>query len=146
MTRAYSSKTAMSNRCRIASHQALLGFAIAVATVGCSQPKFYPVRGKVIVFAVGPLTKGEIRFRPVSRPNLVAAGQIQKDGTFSLSTLEHGEGVLEGDCQVAIIVEPTDGKRPIADRYSDYSTSGLNYTVAPREENYFILDVKKSGN
>jgi len=131
---------------RLAFQHTVFGLAIVLATVGCSQPKFYPVRGKVIVFAVGPLTKGEIRFRPVSRPNLVAAGQIQKDGTFSVSTPEHGEGVLEGDCQVAIIVEPTDGKRPIADRYSDYSTSGLSYTVAPREENYFILDVKKSGN
>ncbi len=123
-----------------------LALAVVLATVGCSKPKFYPVRGKVIVFAVGPLTDGEIRFRPVSRPKLVATGQVQKDGTFSLSTPDHGEGVLEGDCQVAIVVDTTSGKRPIADRYSDYSTSGLSYTVAPRDENFFILDVKKPGN
>ena len=133
-------------RCSIAPQHTVLGLAIALAITGCSQPKFYPVRGKVIIFAVGPLTDGEIRFRPVSRPNLVATGKVQKDGTFSLSTPDHGEGVLEGDCQVAIVVEPASGKRPIAERYSDYSTSGLSYTVAPREENYFILDVKKSGN
>jgi hypothetical protein len=123
-----------------------LGLAIVLTIAGCSQPKFYPVRGKVIIFAVGPLTEGEIRFRPVSRPNLVASGKIQKDGTFSVSTPEHGEGVLEGDCQVAIVIDPSSGKRPIAERYSDYSTSGLSYTVAPREENFFILDVKKAGN
>jgi hypothetical protein len=118
----------------------------ALATLGCSKPKFYPARGKVIVFAVGPLTEGEIRFRPVSRPNLVATGQVQKDGTFSLSTPGQGEGVLEGDCQVSIVVNPASGKRPIAERYGDYSTSGLSYTIAARDENYFILDVKKSGN
>jgi hypothetical protein len=110
---------------------------------GCSEPKFYPVRGKVIVFAVGPLTEGEIRFRPVARPSLIATGQIQRDGTFSLSTPGHSEGVLEGDCQVAIIVEPKNGKQPIADRYRDYATSDLSYTIYPRDENYFILDVKK---
>jgi len=130
----------------ITPNLAVLCLATALAAVGCSEPKFYPVRGKVIVFAVGPLTEGEIRFRPVSRPKLVASGKIQKDGTFSVSTPDHGEGVLEGDCQVAIVVEPTAGKRPIAERYGDYSTSGLGYTIAPREENYFILDVKKAGN
>src|SRR6266576_1996672 len=83
-----------------------LACAVAAALcliAGCSQPKFYPVRGKVIIFAVGPLTEGEIHFRPVSRPSLVASGKIQKDGTFSVSTPGHGEGVLEGDCQVEII-------------------------------------------
>ena len=53
---------------------------------GCSEPKFYPTRGKIILYGVGPLTEGEIRFRPVSKPSLVASGQIQKDGTFSVST------------------------------------------------------------
>jgi hypothetical protein len=112
---------------------------------GCSEPKFYPARGKIVIFAVGPLTQGEIRFRPVSRPSLVATGQVQKDGSFTMSTPGHGEGVLEGDCQVEIIVDSGSGRRPIAERYGSYSTSGLSYTIAPREENYFILDVKKSG-
>jgi hypothetical protein len=135
----------MSDRRRIHPHLIVLGLAIALLNAGCNQPKFYPVRGKIIIFAVGPLSQGEIRFRPVARPNLVASGQIQKDGTFSVSTPGHGEGVLEGDCQVAIIVESAGGKRPIAERYGDYSTSGLTFTVAPREENFFILDVKKPG-
>jgi len=78
------------------------------------------------------------RATPWSCQNRLTAG--------ARSTPDHGEGVLEGDCQVAIIVEPANGKRPIAERYGDYSTSGLSFTVAPREENFFILDVKKSGN
>jgi hypothetical protein len=124
----------------------LLALLAATGATGCSEPKFYPVRGKVIIFAVGPLSEGEIRLRPESKPSLVAIGQIQKDGTFSVSTPGHGEGALEGDCQVAIVVEPKNGKRPIADRYGDYSTSDKNFTVYPREENYFILDVKKPGS
>src|SRR4051812_18164570 len=101
---------------RLVSVTALCLFA------GCSEPKFYPVRGKIVIFAVGPLTQGEIHFRPVSRPSLVATGQIQKDGSFTMSTPGHGEGVLEGDCQVEIIVDPGTGKRPIAERYGTYST------------------------
>jgi hypothetical protein len=124
-------------------------FAVAIAAAlifpGCSEPKFYPVRGKIVIFAVGPLTEGEIHFRPLARPSLVATGQIQKDGSFSMATPGHGDGVLVGDCQVEIVVNPGSGKRPIAERYSSYSTSGLNYTITPRDENYFILDVKKSG-
>jgi hypothetical protein len=123
---------------------ALLAAALALLP-GCTKPKFYPVRGKVVVFAVGPLTDGEIRFRPRSRPDLVATGRIQKDGSFSISTPGHGDGALEGDCQVAIVVDPAAAKRPIAERYADFATSGLNFTIAPRDENYFILDVKKAG-
>jgi hypothetical protein len=123
-----------------------IGLATLLCLVGCSEPKFYPARGKIIVFGVGPLKEGEIRFRPKSRPSLVATGQIQKDGTFSVSTPGHGEGVQEGDCQVAIVIDPATGKRPIAERYADFNTSDLNYTIVAREENYFILDVKKSGN
>jgi hypothetical protein len=114
---------------------------------GCSKPKFYPVRGDVIVFGVGPLKEGEVQFRPVKRPDLVASGKIQKVGNaykFSLSTPNHGEGVLEGDCHVAIIVQPKDGKRAIAERYSDFTKSDMLYTVAARDENYFTFDVKKN--
>jgi hypothetical protein len=128
------------------SRRFFIGLATLLCLAGCSEPKFYPARGKIIVFGVGPLKEGEIRFRPKSRPNLVATGQIQKDGTFSVSTPGHGEGVLEGDCQVAVVVDSASGKRPIAERYADFATSDLNYTIVAREENYFILDVKKSGN
>jgi hypothetical protein len=81
--------------------------ALIVGLSGCSEPKFYPARGKIIVYGVGPLKEGEIQIRPKARPNLVATGKIQKDGTFSVSTPGHGEGVLEGDCQVAIVSSGT---------------------------------------
>lgn len=119
---------------------------LMLCSIGCSKPKFYPVRGNIIVFGVGPLKSGEIRFRPNKNPALVASGKIQSDGTFSLSTPGHGEGVLEGDCQAAIVFDAQGGKTPIAERYADYATADLNFTILPRDENYFILDVKRAGN
>ncbi len=118
-------------------------FGLVVCS-GCSEPKFYPVRGEIVIFGVGPLREGEVQFRPLKRPDLVASGKVQKNGKFSLATPNHGEGVLEGDCQVAIVVEAKDGKRPIAERYSDFDKSDMLYTVAPRDENYFIFDAKRN--
>jgi hypothetical protein len=123
----------------------MIGLAALLACAGCSKPKFYPTRGKVIVYGVGPLKEGEIRIRPKKNHSLVATGEIKKDGTFSASTPGHGEGVLEGDCEVAIVFNSPSGKRPIAERYSDFSTSGLNFSIARPDENYLMFDVKKSG-
>jgi len=123
----------------------VMGLAAVLAAGGCSEQKFHPTRGKVIVYGVGPLKEGEIRIRPKKNHSLVATGQIQQDGTFSVSTPGHGEGVLEGDCEVAIVFNSPGGKRPIAERYSDFSTSGLNFTISRPDENYLMFDVKKSG-
>jgi len=118
-------------------------FALIVFT-GCSEPKFYPVRGEVVIYGVGPLKEGEVQFRPLKRPDLIATGKVQKDGKFSVSTPKHGEGVLEGDCQVAIVVEPKDGKRPIAERYGDFSKSDKLFTITARDENYCMIQVTKN--
>jgi hypothetical protein len=117
------------------------GLILLAALVGCSEPKFYPTRGEVMT-GRGPLTAGEVRFRPVKRPDLVASGKIQKDGKFTLSTPGHGEGVLEGDCQAVVFA--VDGGPRVASRFSDYDTADLNFTVTPRDENYFILELRAS--
>jgi len=122
---------------------AMIGLAVVLGAGGCSEAKFYPTRGKIVVYGVGPLKEGEIRIRPNSKPSLVASGKIQKDGSFSVETPGHGEGVLEGDCQVAIVVEAKGGKRAIAERYGDFDTAELNFTIERRKENYLQLDVKK---
>jgi hypothetical protein len=111
---------------------------------GCGEQKFYPVRGKIIILGVGPPTEGEVRFRPVSHPNLVATGAIQKDGTFTLATPPHGEGVVEGVCKAIVVVPSRNGKPVIHERYADYDTADLQFTVTartPPEENFFIFDL-----
>jgi hypothetical protein len=127
------------------SYRLLLAGSFALVIVaGCSEPKFYPVRGEVVIFGVGPLREGEVRFRPNKRPDLIATGKVQKDGKFSVSTPNHGEGVLEGDCQVAIVVEPKDGKRPIAERYADFNKADKSFTITARDENYCMIQVTKN--
>jgi len=62
-----------------------------------------------------------------------------------LSTPGHEEGVLQGDCQVAIVVESKNGKRAIAERYGDYASSDQMRTVDAREENFHYLTLNKGG-
>ena len=121
-----------------------MGLAAALTACGCGEEKFHPTRGKVIVYGVGPLKEGEIRIRPKKNHSLVATGKIQKDGSFSATTPGH-EGVLEGDCDVAIVFDSAGKKRPIAERYSDFDTSGLTFSITRPDENYLMFDVKKSG-
>src|SRR5260370_1818202 len=83
----------------------LISFAALPLLSGCGAPKFYPVKGQVILFGVGLLTEGEVRFRPVSKPDLIATGPIQKDGSFSLTTPSHGERVLEWTCKSVVVLE-----------------------------------------
>jgi hypothetical protein len=64
-------------------------------------------------------------------------------GSCIFQFVAHGEGVLEGDCKVAIIVAPKSGKRVIAERYADFEKADINFTVAPRDENYLMYDVKR---
>lgn len=125
-----------------------LGLLASILTVlaGCGAPKVYPVRGRVLFRdTLKPLTEGEIRFQPISRPSMIASGNIKKDGTFSLSTPDHGEGALEGACRAVILVEPKGGKPVIADRFKEYETADLRFTVTAREENYFIIEVSRPG-
>ncbi len=75
-----------------------LWFVIGMMTVilgsltGCSGgardggPATSPVQGKVVLQGGKPWAGGTITFRSVSDPSLVATGEIQQDGTFSLVT------------------------------------------------------------
>lgn len=137
---------AMSNPCRAArpSWALILAAAVLPLASGCGPPKFYPVRGKVILKGVGPLTEGEVRFRPDANHELIATGKIKKDGTFALTTPSQGEGVLEGTCRAVVVVAPRKGRRVIDKRFEDFDTADLQFTVtarSPPDENYFIFDV-----
>jgi hypothetical protein len=121
----------------------ILAAAVLPLASGCGVPKFYPVRGKVILKGGGPLTEGEVRFRPDANRDLIATGKIQKDGTFSLTTPSHGDGVLEGTCKAVVVVAPRKGKLVIDNRFEDFDTADLQFTVTARNENYFIFDVTR---
>jgi hypothetical protein len=138
----------MSNPYRAArtSWAFILAAAVLPLASGCGVPKFYPVRGKVILLGVGPLNEGEVRFQPDANRDLIATGKIQKDGTFSLTTASHGEGVLEGTCKAAVVVAPRKGKLVIDTRFEDFDTADLQFTVtarSPPNENYFLFVVTR---
>jgi hypothetical protein len=63
-------------------------------------PSLIPVKGKV-TFKGEPLTTGVVHFEPddFGRP---ANGKLQSDGTFVLSTLKEGDGVVAGHHRVSI--------------------------------------------
>jgi hypothetical protein len=121
----------------------MLAVSVLPLASGCGPPKFYPVRGKVILKGVGALTDGEVRFRPDANHDLVATGKIKKDGTFSLTTPSQGEGVLEGTCKAVVVVAPRKGKLVIDKRFEDFDTADLQFTVTARNENFFIFDVTR---
>jgi hypothetical protein len=87
-----------------------LALFAAVALGGCSGcgssgapasvSTLVPAKGKV-TFKGQPLTSGTIRFEPDDFGR-AASGTIQPDGSFVLSTLKDGDGVVPGHHRVSI--------------------------------------------
>lgn len=81
----------MAARVRRAAGWLLAGMmAVALGVPGgCSGrdgPTTYPVKGRVVHPGGKPWTRGQITFRSVDDPATLAAGDIQPDGGFTLTT------------------------------------------------------------
>jgi hypothetical protein len=63
-------------------------------------PSLVPVKGKV-TYKNQPLTQGIILFEPDDFGR-AASGKLQSDGTFVLTTLKEGDGVVAGHHRVSI--------------------------------------------
>ncbi|HZW30350.1 MAG TPA: hypothetical protein VFF52_06545, partial [Isosphaeraceae bacterium] len=99
-----------------------------------------PVKGKV-TYKGQPMTKGMVRFEPDGYGRM-ASGQLQPDGTFELTTLKPGDGVVAGEHQVFI----TDMDKKLAKdralkKYGSRNTSGLKAEVSS-ERTEFTFDLK----
>jgi hypothetical protein len=123
-----------------------LAALLAYAGSGCGAigsgkvPDLIPVKGKV-TFKGKPLTKGTVAFEPdgFGRP---ARGELQSDGTFVLSTLKEGDGVVAGEHRVSITgVEKSLAKDRTMIKYASPNTSRLTAQV-DREHTDFTLDLK----
>ena len=99
-----------------------------------------PVKGKV-TYKGQPLTTGIIRFEPDY--GRMATGKIQADGSFVLSTLKEGDGVVAGAHKVFITdVDKTLAKdRVFKNKYMAASDKGLVAEVSP-EKTEFTFDLK----
>jgi hypothetical protein len=73
--------------------------AAAIPGCGDGRPTRVPVSGKVLIDGK-VLAYGAVRFTPEhGRP---ATGEIQKDGTFAMSTFEPNDGVVPGTHTVTV--------------------------------------------
>jgi hypothetical protein len=119
-----------------AAIRSILTLACGVAYCGCGDaeqqcgklPELIPAKGTV-TFKGKPLTKGTVQFEPdgYGRP---ATGHIQPDGTFVLTTLKDGDGVVAGHHKVAVSgTGPTPAKEAIPKKYTQVGTSKLEVDV-----------------
>ena len=124
--------------------------AMCFVLTGCSdQLRTYPVSGKVRFANGGVVHVGTVELK--SREHKVQArGQIQSDGSFTLTTYKDGDGAVAGmhDCVVVqfVMAEGISGHKPstigvVDRRYASYSTSGLSAEISTDHSNELILKV-----
>jgi hypothetical protein len=122
-----------------------LAALLAGACWGCGSgsaplPDLIPVKGKV-TYKGQPVTKGVVRFEPDGYGRM-ASGQLQSDGTFELSTVKSGDGVVAGEHRVTVseFDKSLAGNRDLR-KYGSASISGLKAEVTP-EQTEFTFDLK----
>jgi hypothetical protein len=125
------------------------------ATLGCSTgPKLYPVHGKVVYADGSPMLGGAIMFEAVDNPlKIMSQGTIDNEnGTFTLTTYKDGDGAMAGAYRVIIRGRRSNPKSEVVDpvtigqvhpRFMSFDTSGLEYTVEPKK-NEFVITIEKA--
>jgi hypothetical protein len=121
------------------SARCLLILPVLVALVGCgsSEVKTYRIPGKLVYEDNSPIAGAGVVFQTTIDGKPVAArGVADSEGKFTLTTFADGDGIVEGEHDVAVSPPPAgDGPAPVASAvptvYSDFTTSGLKTTVTP---------------
>lgn len=135
-----------------------IAFALLVLS-GCAEEKAQTgiVQGKV-TYRGKPLAFGSVMLQPSSGGGKAAAGTVQSDGTFKLSTkgTEGKGGVLVGLHRIRVTCFPTQdpnsnqssqgelalGKSLIPTKYNNFGASGLTTEVVAGENEPLILELK----
>ncbi len=136
---------------------AFLCALLAGPLVGCGDGNLptYEVIGKV-EFDDGTHPKfGDIEFYS-HKHKVNARGNIDRDGYFTVSTYEEGDGAVEGLHQIVIMQQvgnyllantdqqiKHDHGSLIKPSYFDYRTSGLSCEIVPGEKNPVTLIIEK---
>lgn len=120
----------------IAGTMALLGCG------GSTGPETIQVQGTVL-YQGQPLKNGTVRFAPVdAKQGRIATGPIGKDGTFVMTTIKAGDGVMPGTYKISVTsyIIPEDAtaeqiekayfdKPAIPQKYFNPETSQLQETI-----------------
>ena len=128
-----------------------LGLALA-ALVGCDRgPTLVPVTGKVL-YKGKPLEFGSVMFQPPS--GQPAVGEIQPDGTFTLSTFRPDDGAVVGTHKVRIACyesqrrgtakgpgEQSLGRLLIPMKYTLFDQSGLTADVREDQNEPIVFEL-----
>lgn len=132
--------------------------AASCTMAGCRQrgPSTYTVSGQVTFPDDTPVNGGMVEFESAEpeTSGLNARGQIGPDGSFSLTTVDIGEGAVSG-CHRAIVrgpyhrVEIEEGQRAAPSKFDrkfrSYETSGLEFEVQ-KQPNHFAIVVTRPVN
>ncbi|VTR91091.1 Uncharacterized protein OS=Blastopirellula marina DSM 3645 GN=DSM3645_10462 PE=4 SV=1 [Gemmata massiliana] len=127
--------------CRLVTAAAL--FAAAVSVTGCgNKPKLAPVTGKV-VHKNQPLTAGSVWF--VADTGNEYKGekpscQLQVDGSFTMRSYPHGDGVPPGVYKVTL--SPELANRIGRPNYADAAKTPLSITVPDEGVKDHTFEVK----
>ncbi len=127
----------------------LLLAALILLLAGCGDgiPKRYPVEGQVVFEDGTPVKTGIVEFLSADK-KYSATGNIQRDGSFRLTTLRDYDGAIAGEhyCIVKqfIVFNPDDGVvhnhgGHVKAYFADYKTSPLTFTVNTRKTEIKIV-------
>jgi hypothetical protein len=112
-------------------------FLLLAAGCGDGFPKRFPVSGSVKFADGSPVKTGTIELGG-NGSRWTASGEIQRDGSFSLTTVKKGDGVVPGEYKVVIrqmvlAYLPAEGGHDhgklVSDHYRDYKTTDLKVTI-----------------
>ena len=143
---------ALTTMCRGALRGAIVLVASGVLwLIGCSgQPApTFPAVGRVVYADGSPLSEGWVQSRPGS--GYGARGQVQRDGTFQLSTFSRADGAVEGEHQIIVLPphsiadhdEARAAESTIAPRFQSFESSSLKIDVTRQaDRNRFILTIE----
>jgi hypothetical protein len=122
---------------------AILSIPFAAGLAGCGS-SLQPVRGTVMLPDGKPAAGSQVVFDgPIGGKAVSARGDVQPDGSFELSTSQPGDGVPLGKYRVQVnpppLVNAEAAQRlPYSAKYTDFSTSELEYEVKPGSNEFPI--------
>jgi len=111
-----------------------LAVALLAAAPGCRRSGLVQVRGQVTYADGSPLPLGRVLIDAGGK-STGAWGRIKADGRFTIGTLQENDGIAPGTYRVAIFDASTaagpggPAKIFVASKFSDFSTSGLEFRV-----------------
>lgn len=125
----------------------LLSLAVITSAAGCGSADFYPVSGKVVGPDRQPIAglEGSRLIFEATEQKTSSAGDIEPDGSVRMFTEKPFDGVRPGKYRVLIERKYLDPERAapraVKAKYEALDTSGLEFEVQPKENQFeFVVE------